>query len=92
MYNAVLALSLLHAALLGFTLYAAMQSNLSAKVWLALLLVWPLWLVALVALWFCGDRKLWRLFVPVGLGVAFIVILVLGVAAMISGLEHGSMG
>jgi len=42
-------------------------------VWGILLLAWPLWLVALVILWFFGDRKWWRLFVPIGLGILLLV-------------------
>jgi len=62
-------------------------------VWWTLFLSWPLWLVALVGLWFFGDRrKLWRLFVPIGLGIMFIVIPILLIALFLWALGHGSLG
>lgn len=73
LYNAALALCLLHAAFLGITFAlktgqvhlgnANVIFNVLTDViymaWVPLFLAWPIWSVALVLFWFFGDRKLW---------------------------------
>ena len=97
LYNAGLALCLLQAAFLAITFYATLgwagpiidDFNF---MWWGLFFIWPLWLVALVIFWFYGDRKIWRLLVPLGLGFAFIAGVVLFIVWLAWALGHGSMG
>lgn len=79
-YNTALAICLLHAAFLGisFVVSCAVQGyggfiEIIRAVWVPLFLAWPVWPVVLVVFWFFGDRKLWRLLSPLGLGIMYIM-------------------
>ena len=97
MYNGGLALCLLHAALVGFLYHETLGwdgplTDVVNFVCLALFLSWPCWLVALVVFWYCGDRKLWRLLIPIGLGVAFlsgIALFIVAIFQVFSNYGHG---
>jgi hypothetical protein len=80
-YEIALTLCLLHAALLGFTRWMEFGPTHNTPafnqafdtVWGILLLAWPLWLIVLFILWRSGDRKRWRLVVPIVLGIILLI-------------------
>jgi hypothetical protein len=86
-YNAVFALCLLQAALLGITFAAItgrvhlgsandilnLLTDVIRMAWVPLFLAWPIWLLALGVFWFFGGRKPWRLLVPLGFGIVYIM-------------------
>jgi len=88
-YNAVLALCLLHAAFLGVTFAVSTGESFNAftdvinRLWVPLFLIWPFWFVPLLILWFFGDRKRWRLLVSFGVGIVFVIVILLFVIYII---------
>ena len=95
-YNVGLSLCLLHAVFLAYTFYvlAGQTSGLTYminRVWWALFIGWPFWLVVLVIFYFLGDRKIWRLLVPLGLGIVFFGGIALYILAWIWALANGNI-
>jgi uncharacterized protein YybS (DUF2232 family) len=80
-YEIVLTLCLLHAALVGVTRWLDFGPDYNTPrfnqtfdmIWGIFLLAWPLWLIVLFMLWRSGDRKRWKLVVPIVLGLLLLI-------------------
>jgi hypothetical protein len=91
-YNTAFALCLLHAAFVSYAAWLPIGPNTDAfnkvflfGVWPVLVFVWPLWLIALFILWRSGERKKWKLFIPIGVATLVMVPALLYLAAITSG-------
>ena len=97
LYDAGLALCLLQAAFVGITYYFELSppepfKGIFGIVWVTLFLDWPIWSVALVAFWFFGDRKPWRLLLPLGFGISYLMLIVFLVVHFIRGFKFNLGG